>query len=129
MISSRDLVKNFEAFCKYVGGNFNQDLFPRCSKLSFSIVLEFSEKDGYFEKLSIRIESITGDYEVLKLENVRILDIERFSEEGAKGSFEYYTMKISTDKGSIFLRKVIREDKLIISYKGEGISYESSIVF
>jgi len=129
MISSKDLIKNFEAFCRYVGGSFNQDLFPRCSKLSFSIVLEFSEKDGYFEKISIKIESTAGDYEVLKLENVKLLDIERFSEEGGKGSFEYYTMKISTDKGIIFLRKAIREDKLIISYKGEGISYESSIVF
>jgi len=129
MISSKDLVKNFEAFCKYVGGSFNQDLFPRCSKLSFSIVLEFLEKEGYFEKLSIKIESTAGDYEVLKLENVRILDIERFSEEGTRGSFEYYTMKITMDKGILLLRKAIREDKLIVSYKGEGISYESSIVF
>ncbi|RIB35142.1 MAG: hypothetical protein BXU00_03005 [Candidatus Nanoclepta minutus] len=129
MRNSRDLVKNFEAFCKYVGGNFNQDIFPRCSKLSFSIVLEFVESEEYFEKLSIKIESTSGDYEVLKLENVKILDIERFSEEGARGSFEYYTLRISTDKGTIFLRRSIREDKLIISYKGEGISYESSIVF
>jgi len=129
MISSKDLIKNFEAFCKYVGGSFNQDLFPRCSKLSFSIVLEFSEREGYFEKLSIKIESTAGDYEVLKLENVKLLDIERFSEEGTKGSFEYYTMKITMDKGILLLRKAIREDKLIVSYKGEGISYESSIVF
>jgi len=129
MRNSKDIIKNFEAFCKYVGGSFNQDLFPRCSKLSFSIVLEFVEREEYFEKLSIKIESTAGDYEVLRLENVKILDIERFSEEGTKGSFEYYTMKISTDKGSIFLRKAIREDKLIVSYKGESISYESSIVF
>jgi len=129
MISTRDLVKNFEAFCKYVGGNFNQDIFPRCSKLSFSIALEFSEKDEYLEKLSIKIESTVGDYEILRLENIKLLSIERFSEEGTKGSFEYYTMKIDTDKGSIFLRKAIREDKLIVSYKGESVSYESSIVF
>ncbi len=129
MKDSKDIIKHFEAFCRYSGGNFNYDIYPKCSRLSFSIILEFSEKDGIFERFSLKIESTAGDYEVLRLENIKILDIQRFSEEGPEGIFKYYTMKIVTDKGVIFLKKYIREDKLVVSYEGENLKYESSIVF
>ncbi|MEM4588275.1 MAG: hypothetical protein QXW13_02025 [Nanopusillaceae archaeon] len=129
MVSSKDLIKNFETFCKLSGGKFENVLNPKCSKTSFSISLEISESNEIFEKIVLKIESISGDYEIIKLKNVKVLDIERFSEEDEKGAYAYYTFNIITDKGILSLKKAIREDKLIIIYKDNVVEYTSSIIF
>ncbi|MEM1688184.1 MAG: hypothetical protein QXM04_02245 [Nanopusillaceae archaeon] len=129
MISSKDLIKNFENFCKLSGGRFENTLNPKCIKSSFSISLEVTESNGIFEKIILKIESISGDNEVIKLKNVKIIDLEKFSEEDEKGIYSYYTFNIITDKGVLSLKRAIREDKLIILYRNDTIEYESSIIF
>lgn len=124
-----ELVKNFEQFCILCEGKFSYNVFPQCTKLTYTIRLDFHEIDDTLEYLKIRIISDEGDFEILSLFNVKIENIERKTENDEKGEMNYYVLNIYTNKGLLKLKKELKEDKFIVEFNGKDIKYSSSVLF
>ena len=125
MIFDDKLKKEFSVFCKISGGEFKENAYLECSKENYSIKISYTDLG-----LSLMVGSkFTGDYEILNLNNVKVIDCERLSKNNDFGELEYYILNIYLDKGLLSIRRSIRENKIIIYLKTPDIEYESSVVF
>ncbi|MGC9079159.1 MAG: hypothetical protein ACP5G1_00270 [Nanopusillaceae archaeon] len=125
MVLQDKLKKEFAFFCKISGGNFKEGLYFECERENYSIKVGYNGNN-----LSLTISSkLTGDYEVLSINNVKVMDVERLSKENDLREIEYYVLNIYLDKGILSIRKSSRENKLVINLKTSEIEYESSVLF
>ena len=124
-----ELIKNFKVFCEMCEGKYVEDISPECRKFSFRIIFDFVEAKEKLEHLSLKVTSDEGDEEIFTIKDVRILNVERYSENDDKGELSYYVLNIVTDKGELKLKKNIKEDKLLISFKSNNLEYSSTIIF
>lgn len=124
-----DLLKNFKVFCKMCDGTYREELFPECKKYSFKIGIEYLEKGDMLAYLVIKIVSDEGDEEILRLEDVRILEVRRISENDENGTLRFYTLYVKTNKGIISLKRDIRENKLVVNFENKDIWYRSTVIF
>ena len=127
-MSVSNLIRNFKMFCSMCDGKYEEEIFPSCKRFSFRISLEYLEKENTLSYLKLKIVSGEGDEEEINLYNVRILGVERKSEE-ENGVIRFYSLIIHTDKGILSLKKDIREDKLYVEFSGRDLKYRSSIIF
>ncbi|BFI73123.1 hypothetical protein YN1_1100 [Nanoarchaeota archaeon] len=125
MIFDDKIKKEFSIFCKISGGEFKENAYLECSKENYSIKISYTDIG-----LSLIAGSkITGDYDILNINNVKIIDCERLSKNNDAGELEYYIFNIYLDKGLLSIRRSIRENKIIIYLKTTDIEYESSVLF
>ncbi|MGC9133210.1 MAG: hypothetical protein ACP5GJ_02305 [Nanopusillaceae archaeon] len=125
MVFEDKLKKEFSMFCKISGGQFNENIYLECLKENYFIRINYTDIG-----LSLTAGSkMTGDYEILNINNIKIIDVERLSKNNDSGELEYYILNIYLDKGLLSIRKSIRENKIIIHLKTDQIEYESSVLF
>ncbi len=125
MIFEDKIKKEFSTFCKISGGEFKENTYLECQKENYSIKITYTNIS-----VSLMVGSkITGDFEILNINNTKIIDAERLSKNNDFGELEYYIFNIYLDKGLISIRRSIKENKIIIYIKTSDIEYESSVVF
>ena len=125
----KELIKQFKKFCEMCEGSYKDSVFPMCVKYSFRISLEYLEREDYLEYLLVKIVSEEGDEEILRIRNVKILDVKRISENDESGVLRYYTLLVKTSNGTLYLRRDIKEKKLIVQFESPNISYKSIVLF
>ncbi|BBL45698.1 hypothetical protein MJ1_0545 [Nanobdella aerobiophila] len=119
------LKKEFSLFCKISGGNFIEDNSLQCTKEKYYIKI-------YYNDLGLSISAgskFTGDYDLLNLNNTKIVDVERISGNNDLGELEFYILKIYLDKGLLYIKRSVKEDKIIIHLQMNDLEYESSVLF
>jgi hypothetical protein len=125
----KELVKQFKKFCEMCEGTYDDSVFPTCKRYSFRISIEYLERDYWLEYFLVKIISEEGDEEVLRLNNIKILDVQRISENDSTGVLRYYTLVIKTDKGTLYLKRDIRSRQLVVQFESRDVSYKSVVLF
>ena len=125
MVFEDKIKKEFSTFCRISGGQFNENIYLECIKENYYIKISYTEVGVSFMVGS----KITGDFEILNINNAKIIDAERLSKNNDSGELEYYILNIYLDKGLLSIRRSVRENKIIIYLKTSEIEYESSVLF
>ncbi len=118
-----DLVKNFRTFCNMIEGKYVEAVFPRCVKTGFYIELNYLDQGESLGYIGIDIVSETGDVTSFKIKNVWDVKVYRATENDDTGAMRYYSLVIETNKGTIKLKKDLREKKLVLEYETPDIQY------
>ena len=129
MASINDITKHFKIFCEMCGGKYDETLLPQCVKSRFTITLDVVGGDTQIIKLLVKIISVEGDEEAFQLNNTRLVDVQRISENDHTGAIRYYTLNILTESGELSLKKDLKDNKLILSFKNSDITYVSTVIF